>query len=108
MDSEQRKVVRLNRAGGSRSVTVPKAWLRQIGLGDDAQQAELVLKDSSISLEPYSSRRDPFESNPDFAAFLKFLAEGAISHPEHLVNAADIVAGDADLVPTSEDAITAV
>jgi hypothetical protein len=99
MSEEERKVVRLNRAGGSRSVTVPKAWLRSIGLGDDASQAVLVLKDNAISVQPYSAEPDPFADSPGFPAFLKFLAEAAVRHPEHLTNAADVLAGDEDLLP---------
>src|ERR1700716_467165 len=52
MKAEQRKVVRLNRSGGSRSVTVPKTWLRRIGLSDDTKQAELVLTETGIPIEP--------------------------------------------------------
>jgi antitoxin component of MazEF toxin-antitoxin module len=99
MKAEQRKVVRLNRSGGSRSVTVPKTWLRRIGLDDDTERAELVLTENSITIEPIVHEPRSIEEEPAFLEFMNFMLHSALLHPEALVNAADVFAEDEDLVP---------
>jgi hypothetical protein len=99
MKAEQRKVVRLNRSGGSRSVTVPKTWLRRIGLSDDTEQAELVLTETGITIEPMVHEPQSIEEEPAFPEFMSFMLQSALLHPEALVNAADVFAKDEDLVP---------
>ncbi len=102
MDVEQRKVVRLNRSGGSRSVTVPKTWLRRIGLDDKSEQAELVLTEKRITIEPIVPASQSIEEDPAFAQFMNFMLRSALLHPETLVNAADVFASDGDLVPSKK------
>jgi antitoxin component of MazEF toxin-antitoxin module len=104
MAVEQRKIVRLNRSGGSRSVTVPKTWLRRIGLDDESERAELILTDRSITLEPLVSEPQTIEEDPAFEKFMTFMLQSALLHPETLVNAADVFAKDADLVPRKKRA----
>ena len=104
MAVEQRKTVRLNRSGGSRSVTVPKAWLRRIGLGDESERAELVLTEKGITLEPIVSETQSIEEDPAFGQFMAFMLQSALLHPETLVNAADVFAEDEDLVPRKKRA----
>lgn len=104
MEAEQRKVVRLNRSGGSRSVTLPKTWLRRIGLDDDAESAELVLSESGISIERVAADAQSIEDEPDFAGFLNFMLKSSFLHPDSLVNAADVFAEDEDLVPAKTPA----
>jgi|ERR1035437_2758167 hypothetical protein len=94
-----RKTVRLNRSGGSRSITVPKAWLRSIGVADDVDQAELVLTASAITIGPAEVVPEAIEDDPSFSAFLEFVLQGALRHPETLTDAADVFAADQDLVP---------
>ncbi len=104
MKAEQRKIVRLNRSGGSRSVTLPKAWLRRIGLGDDSERAELVLTEDKITIEPLVAEPQSFEEDPAFPEFMNFMLQSALLHPEALVNAADVFAEDEDLVPEKKPA----
>jgi hypothetical protein len=96
-----RKTVRLNRSGGSRSITVPKAWLRSVGVADDIDQAELVLTDSGITIGPAEVVPPSMEDDPSFAAYLEFVLQGALRHPETLTDAAEVFAADEDLVPTT-------
>jgi len=104
MEAEQRKIVRLNRSGGSRSVTVPKTWLRRIGLGDDSERAELVLTEGGITIEPIVTEPQSIEEDPAFPEFMNFMLQSALIHPEALVNAADVFAEDEDLVPQRKHA----
>ena len=83
-------------------MTLPKTWLRRIGLDDDTDQAELVLSEQGITLEPIAAMESVIEQDVAFASFLAFLTHAAVHHPEHLSNAADILADDQDLVPMSE------
>ena len=106
MKAEQRKVVRLNRSGGSRSVTVPKTWLRRIGLDDDSERAELVLTEDKITIEPLVDEPQSIEEDPAFGQFMNFMLQSALLHPETLVNAADVFAEDEDLVPKRKHAET--
>jgi hypothetical protein len=106
MKAEQRKVVRLNRSGGSRSVTVPKTWLRRIGLGDDSERAELVLTEDRITIEPLVGEPQSIEGDPAFGQFMNFMLQSALLRPETLVNAADVFAEDEDLVPERKHAVT--
>ena len=96
-----RKTVRLRRAGGSRGLTLPLRWLRQIGVPDDVAVASLsmLLQEGRIILEPAATEVPSIEDDPAFPAFLDFLAHEALMHPEALVNAADVLADDEDLVP---------
>lgn len=94
-----RKTVRLNRSGGSRSITVPKAWLRSVGVSDDIETAELVLTESAITIGPAEAAPASLEDDPAFAAFLDFVVQGALRHPETLTEATDVFAADEDLVP---------
>lgn len=104
MKTEQRKTVRLNRSGGSRSVTVPKAWLRRIGVDDDSEQARLVLTESGITIEPVVAEPQSIEEDPAFPEFMNFMLQSALLHPEALVNAADVFSEDEDLVPQKKPA----
>jgi hypothetical protein len=104
MEAEQRKIVRLHRSGGSRSVTVPKTWLRRIGLGDESARAELVLTENRISIEPLVADPQSIEEDPAFVQFMNFMLQSALVHPETLVNAADVFAEDEDLVPARKRA----
>jgi hypothetical protein len=99
VEVEQRKIVRLNRSGGSRSVTVPKTWLRRIGLSDESERAELVLTGRGITIEPIVAEPQTIEEDPAFGQFMNFILQSALLHPETLVNAADVFAEDEDLVP---------
>lgn len=94
-----RKTVKLNRSGGSRSVTVPKAWLRSVGVTDDVDRAELVLTKSAITIGPSEITPQSIEDDPLFADFLNFVLRGALRHPKTLTDAAAVLAADQDLVP---------
>lgn len=96
-----RKTVKLNRSGGSRSITVPKAWLRSVGVTDDVDKAELVLTGSAITIGPAEAAPVSIEDDPAFGAFLDFVLQSALRHPETLTEAADVFAADEDLVPTT-------
>lgn len=94
-----RKTVKLNRSGGSRSITVPKAWLRSVGVTDDVDKAELVLTESTITIGPAEPVSQRVEDDPAFGGFLDFILQGALHHPDTLTEAADVFAADQDLVP---------
>lgn len=93
-----RKRVKFRRSGGSRSITLTKAWLQRLGL-EDASEVDLVLTDDGITLQPAHSTPASIEDEPEFATFLAFLAKQALAHPENLVDAADLHERDMDLVP---------
>lgn len=92
-----RKEVRFHRQGGARSVIIPAAWLRRIGLTDDV--VRLTLHDGWIGVAPASDSEQTIEDDPAFPVFLNFLLRDAMLHPETLTNAADVLAEDEDLVP---------
>ena len=97
------KIVRLHRSGGSRSLTLPVQWLRRIGLPDDLATARLSLQDRRIIVESAPEAPASIEEDPAFPAFLEFLAQAALRHPEDLVDAGDVLDEDADLVPAVSD-----
>jgi len=76
-----RKPARFHRAGGSRSVVVPKDFLEAGHIGEG--QAEWVLTDQGILLRPVEVA-PAIEDEPTFAAFLSFLDDTAAKHPERL------------------------
>ena len=78
-----RKPAKFHRAGGSRSVVVPKEFLEAGHIGDG--QAEWVLTDQGILLRPVAGA-SAIENEPTFAAFLTFLDENAAKQPERLGN----------------------
>jgi hypothetical protein len=102
MKAEQQRTVHLNRSGGSRSVTVPKTWLRRIGVDDDTEEARLVLTEKAITIEPVVAEPESIEADPGFPEFMNFMLRSALLHPEALVNAADVFADDEDLVPQAK------
>ena len=93
------KVVRLHRAGGSRTLTLPLQWLRRIGVPDDLSSVRLHLQKGRIVVEP--AEPPTIEDDPAFPVFLDFILQDAMRHPETLTNAADVLAEDEDLVPRS-------
>lgn len=87
---EERRRARLYRRGGSWSVTVPKAWLERMGLTGD--EVELVHLGNRVIIEVPANTS--IEDEPEFAAFLHFVAKGALAQPERLLNALDVMGGD--------------
>jgi hypothetical protein len=90
-----RKSVRLNRAGGSRSVVLPTPWLRKLHLDE---RAELIFTQEGILVAPPHEEVQSIEDEPEFAVFMDFLLRSALARPETLVNAVEFTAGDEDLV----------
>ncbi|HEX5415904.1 MAG TPA: hypothetical protein VFZ25_09575 [Chloroflexota bacterium] len=95
-----RKSVKLRRTGGSRSAVIPKEWLEETGIVDEA---ELVLTEEGILLLPPERHVPSIEDEPEFAAFLAFLAKDALAHPERLGDVGELVAEDADLFDDVDD-----
>lgn len=94
----ERKRVKFYRDGGSRKITVSKAWLRRLGM-EDAEEGDLVLTDEGITLTPIEATDSrSIEDEPEFALFMSFLAKRALAHPEALSDAADFHARDAGLI----------
>lgn len=89
-------------------MTVPKTWLRRIGLGADSERAELVLSEKGITIEPIVAEPQSIEGDPAFLQFMNFMLQSALLHPETLVNAADVFAEDDDLVPQKQRARASV
>lgn len=88
-----RKGARLRKTGGSRSVVLPSEWLNEMQVTD---RVELTYHEGVITIEA-PHMESPLEDRPEFALFLDTLRQAALLHPEHLRNAADATAGDADL-----------
>jgi hypothetical protein len=95
MRTYERKTVKLGRAGGSRTVVLPKSWLRDLGMEDSV---DLVRTEDGILIEAPHREPRSIEDEPEFALFLEFLAKSALAHPEELVNAVDRLAGNEDLL----------
>lgn len=51
MATEIRKRAQFHRSGGSQTLVIPKAWLEQIGVGEEDKVVTLVLKEGKISIE---------------------------------------------------------
>src|SRR5258708_4423003 len=100
MESElDHKVVRLHRAGGSRTLTGPPQWLRRIRVPHAISPLPPSPPKGRIVVEP--AEPPTIEDDPAFPVFLDFLVQDAMRHPETLTNAADVLAEDEDLVPRS-------
>jgi hypothetical protein len=82
MADEARKTVRLGRAGGSRTVVLPKAWVEPIAIDE---RVDLVLRDRTIVIESPRETGPSIEDDPEFPRFLDFLARTALVSPETLV-----------------------
>lgn len=95
MGKGERKTIRLNRAGGSRTAILPAAWLDDVGIKDEAV---LVLTDAGILVTRPAAGDASIEDEPAFAHFLSFLAEDALRHPERLGDVGDLIAGDDELL----------
>ena len=90
----ERKHVRLNRTGGSRSAVLPKEWLAARGIVDEA---DLVLTPDAIMVVPPRRESASIEDEPEFAHFLRFLAKDALSRPERLGDVGALMDGDEEL-----------
>ena len=82
MADEARKTVKLGRAGGSRTVVLPKAWVEPIAIDD---RVDLVLRDRTIVIESPREAGPSIEDDPEFPRFLDFLSRTALISPETLV-----------------------
>ena len=89
-----RKTVKLRRVGGSRSVVLPKAWLRKLGAADEV---DLVQTETGIVVQAPRQESSTIEDEPEFAQFLAFLAKDALKHPERLGDVGQLVEGDEEL-----------
>ncbi len=94
MQALERKRVRLGRAGGSSTIVLPKAWLRDLGVDDEV---DIVRTASGILVEPSQGAAPSIEDEPEFPRFLAFLQRASLVHPGTLVNVADLTTGDDDL-----------
>lgn len=92
-------MVRLNRSGGSRTAVLPAAWLEQAGIRDEA-----VLTQTEAGILVTAPRSGPpsIEDDPAFPAFLAFLAQDALRHPERLGDVGELFAGDDELMESVE------
>lgn len=93
--SGERKVIRLNRAGGSRTAVLPAAWLEDVGIKD---QAVLVLTDTGILVTALDAGSASIEDEPAFARFLAFLAQDSLLHPERLGDVGELITEDDELL----------
>ena len=88
--AKARKSVSFGRAGGSRTVVLPKAWLDELGMDD---RVDIVLTDEGIVIErPPDEAGATIEDDAHFAAFLEFILADALRHPEELVPADELLA----------------
>ena len=91
----ERKTVKLNRSGGSRAAVLPAAWLERAGIKDEAV---LVETDAGILIAAPAVGSASIEQDPNFPAFLSFLAEDAMRRPKRLGDIGDLFAGDDELL----------
>ena len=94
-DEGERKTVRLNRAGGSRAAVLPAAWLERAGIRDEAV---LVETSAGILVAAPARAGATIEDDPDFPAFLSFLAQDALRHPDELGDIGELISGDGELL----------
>lgn len=94
MKEYARKTVTLRQTGGSRSVVLPKTWLRELGVTD---RVDLVRTETGIVIEAPRGEAPSIEDEPEFARFLAFLAKDALANPERLGDVGELVAGDDEL-----------
>ncbi len=99
MTQPVRKTVKLGRAGGSRTIVLPKAWAEAIAVAD---RVDLVRTEDSIIIEPPRDAPPSIEDEPEFPQFLDFLARSAVAHPEQLVTLTTHNVGDDDLFAAVE------
>jgi len=92
-----RKQAKLHGACGSRSVSLPKDWIRELGVNED-EEVELVRTVDHIEVFPVHRGAASIEDEPEFARFLDFLAQSALSYPEQLGDVADLVSEDGAMV----------
>ena len=91
----ERKTVKLNRAGGSRTAVLPAAWLERLGISDSAV---LVETDEGILVAPPTPARPTIEDDPHFPAFMEFLAQDALRHPGQLGDMGELLEGVDELL----------
>ncbi len=96
MVTRAQKPAHFHRAGGSKSVVVPKDFLEAHHLEEG--NAIWILTDEGILLAPKQPRRPAIEDEPAFARFLGFLEQAAARHPERLGNVVDLTDRYAHLV----------
>lgn len=96
MATYPQKPARFHRAGGSRSVIVPKDFLEAHKI--DEGNAIWVLTDEGILLAAKQPRGPAIEDEPAFAQFLHFLEQADARHPERLGNVVDLTDRFAHLV----------
>ncbi len=94
MAQHTRKTVKLGRAGGSRTVVLPKSWAEEIAVDD---RVDLVRMGNSIIIEAPHDTSASIEDDPEFPQFLDFLARSALAHPDQLVILTARNAGDDEL-----------
>jgi hypothetical protein len=93
-DEGERKTVKLNRAGGSRAAVLPAAWLTRAGIHDEA-----VLTETSAGiLVAAPAATMSIEDDPNFPAFLNFLLQEALLHPDQLGDVGELIEGDDELL----------
>ena len=95
MPEQERRTVKLNRAGGSRTAVLPAAWLKRAGIRDEAI---LTQTDGGILVTAPAAETPSIEDDPAFPAFLSFLAQDALRHPVELGDVGDLFAGDDELL----------
>jgi toxin YhaV len=87
----ERRRARLHRAGGSRSLIVPKEWLDRWEIADEV---DLVLTDSGIRIEPPAIDAPNLDDDARFASFLQSLLFDAVSNPASLSDVEELLADD--------------
>jgi len=93
-DEGGRKTIKLNRAGGSRAAVLPAAWLTRAGIHDEA-----VLTETSAGiLVAAPATATSIEDDPNFPAFLNFLLQDALMHPDQLGDMGELLEGTEELV----------
>lgn len=91
----ERKVVKLNRTGGSRAAVLPAAWLDRLGIGE---AAVLVETDDGILVAAPAQTTPSIEDDPMFPAFMDFLAQDTLRRPAQLGDVGELLEGVDELL----------
>ena len=93
-ESVTRRRVRLSRSGGSRSAVLPAAWLRELAIDEEVQMEQTP---AGILITRPRREEPSIEDEPEFAAFLQWVAKDAVARPEALGDVDELMAEDEEL-----------
>jgi hypothetical protein len=85
----------LHARGGSFSINLPAGWIRRNGIQNEV---EIVETSDGLLIRKVTEVVPTIEDEPEFARFLAFLTQDAMTHPENLVAPDALLDGIAELI----------